>query len=137
MLNGSWQRRLWLALIALVGLGACAFTLVATYGLLSVYQAADYPEAVLVSDHNLYRLTPALHLRRDTSYQAEAEFPRLYNWYSRRFALGPEASAESACITMQKADKVFVLERVTTVKLCDTGSARRIYVTRTFTLRYR
>ncbi|MGQ0602066.1 MAG: hypothetical protein ACT4QE_10270 [Anaerolineales bacterium] len=137
MLNKTWQRRLLIVLAMFAGLLASALALAATFGMLSLYQAADHPDAVLVSDHSQYRWAPALHFRRDTSYQAGNEFPQLYNWYSQRFALGPEASAESACITMEKADKVLLVERVTTVKLCDTGEQRRIYVTRTFTLRYR
>ena len=137
MLMQRWQRRLLFGLGAAVTFVACALALAMTYGVLSLYQAADHPDAVLVADHNLYRWEPVLHFRRDTSYQAATEFPKLYNWYSRRFDLGPEARAESACITMEKADRVLLLEWVTTVMLCDTGEQRRIFVTRTFTLRYR
>lgn len=133
----NWQRPVLLSLAALAGLFACLLTVVVTFGALTIYRAADHPDAVQISDHSQYRWSPVLHLRRDTSYRALNEFPELYHWYSRRFELGPEARAESACITMERAEKVFLLETVTTVMLCDTGEARRIYVTRTFTLRYR
>ena len=133
----SRQRRILIG----VGLGGglCACWLVGVLGwwVAEAYSAADYPGALPVANHSLYRLSPMPNLRRDTSYRSTDDFPRLYNWYSRRFSLGPEAGAASACITMQKADSVLLLHRETTVVICDAGSDRLIFVTRIFGLRWR
>lgn len=137
VLSHRLQRRL------LIGVGVsaaallCGLSLLTGAALFTTYQAADPPEAALVSDHSLYRLLPALHLRRDTSYRAAADFPSLYNWYSQRFQLGPESAAISACITMEKAETVAVIQQTITVMLCDAGAARMIFVTRSLTLRLR
>lgn len=137
MFSPRQQRLLLISLGVSGGLAACLLAAALGWGVAFTYQAADYPGALPMADHSLYRWTPALHWRRDTSYRSTAEFPELYNWYSQRFGLGPEARAESACITMQKADRVFILERLTTVMICDTGPDRLVFVTRAFTVRLR
>ncbi|MDW8326083.1 MAG: hypothetical protein RMK99_05920 [Anaerolineales bacterium] len=137
MSNRDWQRPLFLSLTVLAGAVVCLLFVIAVFGLLTLYQAADHPDAVLISDYRQYRWMPVLHFRRDTSYRAPNEFPELYHWYSRRFELGPEVRAESACILMQRAGRVLLLEHATSVMLCDATDTRLIYVTRTFTLRYR
>lgn len=124
--------------IALLGGGlVCLVVAVLAWGLVNVYRAADYAGARLVADHSLYHVFPSVDLRRDTSYRSTAEFPQVYNWYSQRFGLGPEARAESACITMQKADALWIVRRETVVIVCDAGRERLIFVTRAFSLRWR
>ncbi len=137
MLSHLHQRRMWIGLGALAG--AIVTLLVSVLGVAAYnyYQAADYPGALLMADHSLYRLTPALHFRRDTSYRSADEFPKLYNWYSSRFEMGPEARAISACITLEQSDTVVIVERQTTVMLCDTERGRLIFVMRALTFRYR
>ncbi len=135
-MQGRRLRRLWLG-IGIIVLGALCLTAGALgWAALEYQRAADYPGALQVADHNLYRLFPTPHLRRDTSYRSVADFPALYNWYSKRFRTGPEARAESACITLQSTEAVLLLERHTTVMLCDTGKDRLIFVTRALTLRW-
>lgn len=137
MLSQRYQRRVWIGLGILAGALAAVMALALAAVVYNYYGAADYPGAMLVSDHSLYRLAPALHFRRDTSYRSTDEFPKLYNWYSGRFELGPEARAISACITLEKADTLLIVERQTTVMLCDTERGRLIFVMRALTLRYR
>jgi hypothetical protein len=115
----------------------CGLGVLVWAALFTTYEAADYPGAMQVSDHSLYRFLPNLHLRRDTSYRAADEFPVLYNWYSQRFQLGPESAAISACITMEKSETITVIAQTVTVMLCDAGSERMIFVTRSITLRLR
>ncbi len=102
-----------------------------------VHQAADYPGALLVSDHSLYKAFPNPHLRRDTSYRTTDSFPQVYNWYSTTFDLGPEARAQSACIVLEKAETWLVIEQTTSVMLCDASAGRMMFVMRSVTFRYR
>lgn len=124
----------------LIGLGlAAAAALCLLAGLLAwaavdLYRAADYPGTLRVADHSLYGAFPSPYWRRDTSYRSTADFPTLYNWYSQRFGLGPEARAESACITMLKSETVLILRRQTTVVVCDSQTNRLVFVTRIFSL---
>jgi hypothetical protein len=61
-------------------------------------RVARYPGAQQVSAHRLIDLYPRPHLRLDSSYRTSAAFPKVYNWYSKGFDLGPERQAQSNCI---------------------------------------
>ena len=100
--------------------------------------AADYPGAMLVSDHSVYTPGPYPSIRRDTSYRTLDPFPKVYNWYSSGFGLGPEARAHSGCILMADAGtSLRLVERQMSVMLCDTPKGRMIFVMRSLALHYR
>jgi hypothetical protein len=126
-------------LVIVSGLAAgLMLTLLVTFGVLALanqYRAADYPGAVLVSDHRMYKAVPRLYFRRDTSYRSSDPFPHIYNWYSRSFSLGPEARAQSACITLERADTIGVIQEYFSVTICDTASGRMMFVQRSYLLR--
>lgn len=136
-MDSVWRRRMPLIGAGLAAGGLiCLGLAVCAWAAAQYYRAADYPGASLVAEHNLYHVFPTLDLRRDTSYRSTAEFLRLYHWYSRQFGLGPEARAESACITMQRAETVVFLRWETVVTLCDASPQRLIFVTRAYSLRW-
>lgn len=125
----------------LIGLGLAGWTVTTVAALaivLSIFfirSAADYPGAMLVSDHSLYRISPRLYVRRDTSYRTTDAFPVVYNFYSNGFKLGPEKHAEGSCILMENTQSIGVLQNNMAVMLCDTQNGRMIFVMRSFTLR--
>jgi hypothetical protein len=136
MLGDPSRRRMLLGLLLMAGLLAA---LVLTLGLVLAFRffrAADYPGAVTVSDRTRSQLLPAAYVQRTTAYRTADGFPAVYNWYSRTFDLGPEARAQSACITMERATTVWRLERVTTVTVCDSVRGRLIFVQRFLLVRF-
>ncbi len=100
--------------------------------------AADYPGAVFLGEHNLYKFWPHPVIRRDTSYLTSAPFGEVYNFYSNGFNLGPEQHALSQCILMANSTTaVWIIENEMAVTLCDTPSGRMIFVMRAVSLRRR
>ncbi|MGH2521175.1 MAG: hypothetical protein ACRDH2_01620 [Anaerolineales bacterium] len=134
LINRRWKVGLALlvgGLLALAGIGV---------GLLAIQyrEAADYPGAALVADHNLYKVTPHLVIRRDTSYRTLDAFPKVYNWYSSGFHLGPETHAQGNCILMARSfTTAWMIEQSMSVTLCDTPKGRTIFVTRSISFRSR
>jgi hypothetical protein len=130
MLADASHRRILLGLAIVSGV-LVVLSLALGVGLtIRFLRAADYPGAVPVSDHTLSRLTPVIYFQRNTSYRTSDRFPDVYNWYSQTFDLGPEARAQSACITMERAAAWLVFERMTTVTVCDASTGRLIFVQR-------
>ena len=114
------------ALVSVVGLAVAGFQ-----------RAGDYPGAQLVSSHSIHAFSPELTVRTDSSYRTNDKFPAVYHWYSKRFALGPEAGAHSACIIMERtSNSLGIVERSVGVTVCDTVNGRLIFVQRTFAVRY-
>lgn len=116
-----------------LALGGTAFAL----WLVQYARAADYPGATLVGDQTIYKYVPHIVMRRDSSYRTTDPFPEVYNWYSNQFSLGPETWAQSACIQMAKATTWAVIERQTSVMVCDTSNGRMVFVMRSVGLRLR
>lgn len=123
--------RIWfgVGVLLLLATGVMLLLLIAGGGW--VYQAADYPGAMLVSDHTNYT---GLTIRRDTSYRTQDPFPDVYNWYSVGFSLGPEKAAQSNCIYMEESAEQLIFSRQMAVHVCDTVSGRLIFVQRTVTI---
>ncbi len=136
-LTSADRRWLWaLALAALIVVTLLAGA--AVYLAVQYRDAADYPGAVLVAGQTLYRLTPWLTIRRDTSYRTADPFPVVYNFYSGGFGLGPEVYAQSNCILMAQATtQLRFIEREMSVTVCDTPNGRLIFVMRSLALHYR
>ena len=136
MRTGLGDRRLlWglLLLAAVVGVAA----LLGFGWLAARYQdAADYPGAARMAGQNIYKFSPNLTIRRDTSYRTSDPFPTVYNFYSAGFALGPESYAQSNCIQMSDTTTdLHVLQRTMAVTVCDTRGGRMIFVMRSLSLR--
>jgi hypothetical protein len=101
------------------------------------YQASNYPNGRLISDQNLVFYTPNFAWRRTSVYRTDDPFPKVYNWYSRRFSLGPESHAQSNCILMAKSVTVgWGVEEQTSVTVCNTPTDRMMFVMRSFYIRY-
>ncbi|MFQ5575508.1 MAG: hypothetical protein ACE5G8_00825 [Anaerolineae bacterium] len=98
------------------------------------HRAAQYPGAVLISSHSNYSSLPT-HYRWDNAYQTTDSFTAVYNWYSTRFRLGAEARALGGCILLEGTNRRLTVERRMSVLLCDTPTDRKIYVTRSTSLR--
>lgn len=127
-----WRRVAALLLALLIGsCGGVGMLLQRTY------QATDYPGAILVSDQGLTRYTPNFAFRRTSVYRTDDPFPSVYNWYSNKFALGPETYAQSNCILMSKsADRGWRVEEQMSVMVCNTPTGRMMFVMRSFVVRY-
>ena len=100
--------------------------------------AADYPGATFMGANMLYKFSPHLVIRRDTSYKTSAPFTDIYHFYSTGFDLGPEQHAQGTCILMANATTTaWVIETEMAVTLCDTPEGRMIFVMRTVSFRWR
>jgi len=99
-------------------------------------RAADYPGAVRMAEQTVFKYSPSLSVRSDTSYRSSDEVPAIYNWYSNGFKLGTEAHAQSGCIQLAKSfTDLGVIERYMSVMMCDTPHGRMIFVMRSLYLR--
>jgi hypothetical protein len=102
-----------------------------------VYHAAEYPGAAHVASDNLVRWTPSLAIKRTESFRSTDAFNKVYNWYSRRFDLGPERFANSNCLLMARSSRVAgPLSLTASVMVCETTTDRMMFVQRTYLLRY-
>lgn len=137
MLSPIRQRRVLIGVGMLIGVTSCLVGFGLLLALQNYYRAADYPGGAQVANHSLYKFAPVLYVRRDISYRTTDLFPAVYNWYSSQFQLGPEARAESTCITMERSTTWFIVEQTTSVVICDTGKDRMIFVMRSVSFRYR
>lgn len=95
---------------------------------------AQYPGSVALTGHSNYSALPS-QFRWDNSYRTTDPFPAVYEWYSTTFDLGSEARALGECILLDGTAGAFVVERYTSVVLCDTPTGRLIYVTRSTAFR--
>jgi hypothetical protein len=129
------RRRRTIAIVtALSLLSLIALCIVGGSGL---YLAADYPGAAQISSETMVRYTPGLVVKRTNSYRSSDPFPAIYNWYSQRFDLGPEAHAQGNCILMARSFTSFwVLREQITVTLCSTPNGQMMFVTRSSVLPY-
>lgn len=129
-------RARWLYLFAgLAGVVALILALILGLGVFHYLRAGDYPGAMQMADHFVYRFTPNPTVRRESSYRTTDPFPQVYNWYSNGFALGPEQHAQSACILMANSQTQFLLINTQmTVTVCETLTGRMMFVMRSVTL---
>lgn len=101
------------------------------------YHAARYPGAEVIDAGDFVRLVPNLVFRRVETYRSTDPFNLIYNWYSQRFALGPERYATGSCLLMARSAHVFgPLHLNASVMVCDAGPIRMMFVQRTYLLRY-
>ena len=127
------RARIALALLCLAA-GLCGTLSLLLY---RTYQAAEYPGATRVADQSLTFYAPNFVIRRTSVYRTDDPFPKVYNWYSNRFALGPESYAQSSCILMSKSSsRAWRLEEQMSVMICNTPTGRMMFVMRAFVLRY-
>ena len=102
-----------------------------------VYQAAEYPGAVQVADQTVTHYTPNFVVRRTTVYRTADPFNKVYNWYSVKFALGPESYAQSNCILMAKSVTTgWVFDEQMSVMVCNTPNDQMMFVMRSMLFRY-
>ena len=97
-------------------------------------QAARYPGSLPISSHSMYKALPNEY-RWDDTYLTTDNFTTVYNWYSVKFDLGAEARAMEKCTTMEGQNPQLVLNRITTVSVCNTPDGQLIFVSRTTSLR--
>jgi hypothetical protein len=128
------RRRLGTALLLLAVALSCGLIGVPLYQL---SRATEYPGATHTSDENLFNYTPNFAWRHTAAYRTTDPFPKVYNWYSTRFALGPEAYAQSSCILMARSSTIiWRVEEQMSVTVCNTPTDRMMFVMRAFYIRY-
>src|SRR5262245_51646231 len=114
------RRRIGLALALLAVALSCG---VAGVALQQLQQATMYPGATRTSEEDLFAYTPNFAWRRTAAYRTTDPFPKVYNWYSTRFALGPEGYAQSGCILMARSSTIiWRVEEQMSVTVCNTPS---------------
>lgn len=113
-------------LLFVTGMGLAA---ILTFALQQDRHAAHYPGAIPVASHNNYTRLPT-RFRWDNAYRTADPFVQVYNWYSTSFNLGAEARANGDCILLEGTRKRLIIERQTTVLLCDARGERMIFVSR-------
>jgi hypothetical protein len=127
------RRRLWLVL-ALVAALVCLGAVASLYALVA---ATDYPGATSLGGQTLTRYTPNFAVRRTVAYRTTDPFNQVYNWYSRRFALGPESYAQSNCILMSKSRTLGLgFDEQMSVMVCGTPKDQMMFVMRSFVFHY-
>jgi hypothetical protein len=131
-----WQRRrprmILILLLALVLAGAGVAALF--YAFVS---ATDYPGAISLGGQTLTHYTPNFAIRRTIAYRTTDPFNKVYNWYSSRFALGPESYAQSNCILMSKSKALgFGFDEQMSVMVCGTPKDQMMFVMRALVFRY-
>lgn len=130
-------RRWWFALGVFAWVAATALALAIVLFLDSYRQGADYPDALLVAEHTIYRFNPHIAIRRDAALRSADEFNNIYNWYSVGFDLGPERYGQGECILMARSFTDWqIVERDMSVTLCNTPNGRMIFLMRSLTLRW-
>ncbi len=99
--------------------------------------ATDYPGATNLGGQTLTRYSPNFVIRRTIAYRTIDPFNKVYNWYSTRFALGPESYAQSNCILMSKSKTLGLgFDEQMSVMLCGTPNDQMMFVMRTLIYRY-
>ena len=63
-------------------------------------------------------------------YRTTDDFAKVYNYYSTRFEMGAEVHALARCNHLESSDQWLGFRQRVSVTLCDTPSARMIFVTR-------
>lgn len=100
-------------------------------------EAAHYPGATHLGDQTLVKYTPSLAFKRTGSYRSSDPFPKVYNWYSARFALGPESHAQSNCILMTRSStSLWLIEEQVSVTVCSTPGGQMMFVMRSLIIPY-
>ncbi len=129
--NRSWL----LALAVLAGVTLVLTAVLLTVAIVRYNNAADYPGATSVPGQDTFKFWPHLTIRRNTAYRTSDPLPRVYNWYSNGFSLGPESYALGNCIQISKTfTDFYIVEREVSVTVCDTTTDRMIFVARTLSL---
>jgi hypothetical protein len=129
------RRRLGATLLLLAVALSCSC--VVGVPLYQLYQATEYPDAARISAENLFNYSPNFAWRRTAVYRTADPFPKVYNWYSNRFALGPETYAQSNCILMARSSTIaWRIEEQMSVMVCNTPTDRMMFVMRAFYVRY-
>jgi hypothetical protein len=123
--------------------GALIAILLLTFGIgivglvLNGTTVAAYPDATPLSSNARYLLSPSLVLRQSSSYRSNDSFPRVYNWYSQRYGLGPESRAQSACIIMERSSTRFwIVSEEVAVTVCGTPNGQMIFFYRSRMITY-
>jgi hypothetical protein len=124
--------------VAPISLAVLACLLVAgAAGLWSAYLPSDYPGATRAASDTRVRYVPSLVLRRTSTYRSSDPFPDVYNWYSKRFGLGPESHAQGGCILMGRSfTTLWVIKEQITVTVCGTPNGQMMFVDRSSVLNY-
>jgi hypothetical protein len=114
--------------LACGGLGAAGYV---------VYGATDYPGATSLGGQTLTRYSPNFVIRRTIAYRTTDPFNKVYNWYSKRFALGPESYAQSNCILMSKSKTLGLgFDEQMSVMICGTPNDQMMFVMRALVYHY-
>jgi hypothetical protein len=101
------------------------------------YLLAAFPGATLTESDTLVRYVPNFAVRRSSAYRTDAPFTEVYNWYSQRFSLGPEAHAQGGCILMARSFTSFwVVREQITVTVCGTPNGQMMFVSRSSVVAY-
>jgi hypothetical protein len=139
MRAGFKRERLVLGSLLVLAIGlAATLCIIGSAWVVHYRDAADYPGATFMGANMLYKFSPHLVVRRDTSYQTSAPFSDIYHFYSTGFDLGPEQHAQGTCILLASATTTaWVIETEMAVTLCDTPEGRMIFVMRAVSLHWR
>lgn len=95
-------------------------------------RANHYPGAILVSSHNIY--SPASKtVLWDDIYRTSDSLWDIQQWYQTHFKINLDLASHTlkdGCLFLHGSRKHFILERRTSVALCETPAGQTIAVTR-------
>lgn len=119
----------------------CALLLVALAGAFAMasnaYLQATFPGSTLTGSDTMVNYATGLAVKRTNTYRSNAPFSMVYNWYSQRYSLGPEAHAQGGCILMGRSfTTLWVIKEQITVTVCGTPNGQMMFVTRSSVLPY-
>lgn len=103
----------------------------------NAYLAAAFPGSTLTGSDTMVSYATGLAVKRTNTYRSDAPFSQVYNWYSRRYSLGPEAHAQGSCILMGRSfTTLWVIKEQITVTVCGTPNGQMMFVSRASVLPY-
>jgi len=132
--------RLRIAIVGALGLACallCSFVSIFAWVSAPYFQSIDYPGGRQISEDAKMEWLPVPAIQRSAVFRTDDEFPRVYNYYSQQFSLGPERYANSNCNLMARTfTTTYFIEQSTSVTLCETPTDRMMIVYRTVTVRW-
>ena len=95
-------------------------------------RADHYPGAILVASHNIYNPAASTVLW-DKAYRTPDSLWEIAQWYKTHFKIELDLASHTmkdGCLFLHGSKKRFILERRTSVALCETPAGQTIAVTR-------
>jgi hypothetical protein len=131
----EYNRRIYWSLATVAGLSVVLLIIFVGFSFYRMQESIIYPQAALLSSHNLSAL-PHLLFQQRVSLRSQDTTPQVHGWYARNFGIGPEQAATGQCSLMWSEQTFFFLKRRMSLTICDSRNGRIIYIQQAMLLRH-